>query len=76
MQTYTKFGKQATDTQPEHVVSMEPAYQRVCAIFNGVAIADSRRVMIQHESRHVPVYYFPWEDVRFDLMEPTERSTF
>ena len=76
MQTYVRYGKQASETQPEHLVSMELAYQRVRAIFNGVAVADSCRVMVQHESRHVPVYYFPREDVRFDLMEPTKHSTF
>ena len=53
----------------------EPSPRWVRAVFAGVTIADSRRVMLLHESKHLPIYYFPVEDVRTDLLVPTERRT-
>ena len=41
----------------------------------GEAIADSKNVLIMHETNHAPVYYFPFADVRMDLMAPTDNST-
>jgi uncharacterized protein (DUF427 family) len=51
----------------------ESSSRRVRAVFAGVTIADSRRVMLLHESKHLPIYYFPLEDVRTDLLLSTER---
>ncbi len=59
-------------TQP---IRVETSPRRVRAFFNHVAVADSRRVLLVLEQGHLPVYYFPPEDVRMDLLEPTERST-
>ena len=39
------------------------------------AIADSTNVQIMFETKHQPVYYFPMEDVRMDLMFATDLST-
>ena len=61
--------------EPEHLATMEAVPQRIRAIFNGEAIADSSRVMVMHETKHTPVYYFPFGDVRMDLLEPTDRGT-
>jgi uncharacterized protein (DUF427 family) len=47
----------------------------VRAIFNGETVADSRRVKLMHETGHLPVYYFPEEDIREDLLEPTDHTT-
>ncbi len=38
-------------------------------------MADSRRAMLLHESGHQPIYYFPPEDVRSELLEPSDRRT-
>ncbi len=53
----------------------EPCPKRVRACLGGVAVADSTRVRILFEDNHLPVYYFPSEDVRTDLLEPTSRSS-
>src|SRR5436305_872665 len=53
----------------------EDSRRRVRVIFNGVTVADSKRVMLLHEAGHLPVFYFPMEDVRMDLLEPTETTT-
>lgn len=49
--------------------------RRVRVEFNGTWIADSRRVLVLHETRHPPVFYFPPEDVRFDFLEKTALRT-
>jgi uncharacterized protein (DUF427 family) len=38
-------------------------------------VADSRRAFLLHESGLQPVYYFPPEDVRQDLLEPSDKHT-
>ncbi len=56
-------------------MAIEPSNQRIQAVFNGETIIDSRRAMIMQETRLAPVYYFPREDVRMDLLSPTERRS-
>ncbi len=66
----------ATVDEPEHLAVMEPTAKRVRVVFNGETIADSKRVLVMHETNHVPVYYFPIDDVRMDVMEATDHATF
>lgn len=54
---------------------LEPTPKRVRVIVGGEVIADSRRAFLLHESGHQPVYYFPPEDVRADVLEPSDRHT-
>ena len=53
----------------------QESQRRVRALFAGVTIADSTRVMLLHEFGYLPVFYFSMEDVRMDVMEPTQHST-
>src|SRR4029078_951428 len=57
------------------VVSVEPTVKRVREMFGGETVADSHRVLILFEQGHLPVYYIPLEDVREDLLEPSDRHT-
>jgi uncharacterized protein (DUF427 family) len=57
------------------VLYLEPTPRRVRVEVGGETIADSRRALLLHESGLQPVYYFPSEDVRLDLFEPTEHHT-
>jgi class 3 adenylate cyclase/uncharacterized protein (DUF427 family) len=43
--------------------------------FSGAAVADSSRVLVLHETRHSPVFYFPRADVRLELFEKTAQTT-
>ena len=54
-------------------VRTEPIAKRVRAFVGGVAIADSCRVMMMFETARLPVYYFPIEDVRTDLLVATSK---
>jgi uncharacterized protein (DUF427 family) len=60
-------------TQPR--VRTEPNHRRVRVFFGGEAVADSSRTVYLFETGHLPVYYFPRKDVRFDLLEPTGKHT-
>jgi uncharacterized protein (DUF427 family) len=51
-------------------VSIEASQRRVRALFGGVPVADSRRVLLAFEPRRMPVYWFPRKDVHADLLEP------
>jgi uncharacterized protein (DUF427 family) len=61
---------------PADGVRWEPSPRHVRALFNGETVADSRRVRLLLEPRHLPIFYFPLEDVRLDLLEPTDYHTF
>ena len=76
------FGNQSAGTfnfdtgilQP-HTLYFEDSPRRVRVMFGGETIADSKRVKLLHETGLLPVYYFPEEDVRMDLLEPTDHTT-
>ncbi len=55
-------------------IVVEPCPKRVRVQFGGEVIADSRRVLLLHERGLVPVYYFPWEDIRTLRFVPGERT--
>jgi uncharacterized protein (DUF427 family) len=56
-------------------IRVEPWPRRVRAMLGNVAVADSTRALLLLEKGHLPVYYFPPEDVRTDLMEATGKHT-
>lgn len=58
-----------------HTLYFEDCPKRVRAVFNGETVIDSRQVKILHETGHLPVYYFPEEDLRQDLLELSECTT-
>jgi len=47
----------------------------VRAFFGGQAIADSKRALLAFEPRRLPVYYFPVNDVRMELLRPSDFSS-
>ncbi len=53
----------------------EDSRRRVRVVFAEVTIAESKRVMRLHEFGRLPVYYFPMEEVRMDLLEVTDHQT-
>jgi uncharacterized protein (DUF427 family) len=61
---------------PTYLVEMEPLSKRVWVKFGEEIIADSVNALVMIETNHQPVYYFPRADLRMDLMERTEHSSF
>src|SRR5713226_370898 len=54
----------------------EDSRRRVRVVWASMTVADSTRVILLHEFGRLPVFYFPMQDVRMDLMEATEYHTF
>lgn len=61
------------DAKPPVIIV--PTTRRVRVMFSGKTIADSLCPVLMRETGHLPVYYFPREDVRRDLLEPTGHRT-
>ncbi|NUR89967.1 MAG: DUF427 domain-containing protein [Nonomuraea sp.] len=55
--------------QAVHEFRTEPAHRRVRTFYNGVAVADSAEAVLVMQAKHMPVYYFPAADVRWDLLK-------
>ncbi|HZQ86031.1 MAG TPA: DUF427 domain-containing protein [Acidimicrobiales bacterium] len=53
----------------------EPWPRRVRAFVGDVAVADSTRALILLERDHRPVFYFPPDDLRSELLEPSDTTT-
>jgi uncharacterized protein (DUF427 family) len=60
---------------PSQQIRVEQWPRRVRAVVGDVVVADSTRVLLLLERGHLPVYYFPADDVRTDVMEPTDKHT-
>ncbi len=64
-----------TRAPQHHTLYFEDSPRWVRVMFNGVTVADSKRIKLLHESGHLPVYYFPEEDVRMDLLQVSDHAT-
>jgi uncharacterized protein (DUF427 family) len=53
----------------------DPVPQRVRALFAKETVVDSKRAVLLHETGHLPVYYFPQDDVRPELIAPSSHTT-
>ena len=58
-----------------HTLYLEDSPRWVRVMLGGETVADSKRVKLLHETGHLPVYYFPIEDVRMDLLQESELTT-
>jgi uncharacterized protein (DUF427 family) len=57
------------------VIWWEDSPRHVRGMLGGEVVVDSRRVKLLHETGFLARWYFPREDVREDLLEPSERHT-
>jgi uncharacterized protein (DUF427 family) len=55
---------------------VEPALARIRVMFNVETIAETHRAMRVLETSHPPVYYIPPDDIRMELLTPTQQHTF
>jgi len=60
---------------PGWALYLEPTPKRIRVEVGGEVIADSRRAMLLHEGGQQPIYYFSPEDVRTELLVPSDRHT-
>ena len=62
-------------TPAGHSVVVEDSPRRLRIVFNGETVADSANAKLLHETKHLPIYYVPIEDVRMELLHKTDHST-
>jgi uncharacterized protein (DUF427 family) len=67
--------KSADISRPDSWRELEPSPRWVRVRFAGQIVADSKRVMLLREPGRLPVYYFPWEDVRPEILVPASHVT-
>jgi uncharacterized protein (DUF427 family) len=60
---------------PKHLLYFEDFPRRVRGVLGGQTVIDTTRGKMLYESSLPPVFYFPIEDVRRDLIEPTDHTT-
>ena len=58
-----------------HTITTETAAGRVRVAFAGETVADSTKAVVLRESGLPPVFYFPPDDVRSDLLSTTDLHT-
>ena len=61
---------------PQYEITSEPIGAPVTVSFDGTVIAETSGAVWLHETKHHPVLYVPRADVRFDLLEETDQSTY
>jgi uncharacterized protein (DUF427 family) len=52
----------------------EPSARWVRVKFGGEFVADSRNTLLVWDKHYIPTYFFPQDDVRMDLLEPSGKS--
>jgi uncharacterized protein (DUF427 family) len=63
------------ETPEQGAILWDPVPQRIRAVFAKEVVLDSTRAKLLHETGHLPVYYFPQDDVRMELLEASEKRT-
>ena len=67
--------KPAVRSHSGYRLIIEPGRRRVRAVVGGETMAESDRVLVMHETGYRPVTYVPREDVRMDLLRPSDLRT-
>ena len=62
--------------RPDYRVDLLPRRNRVVVRSDGTVIAESLHPLLVDEQDHGLVFYLPRDDVRMDLLEPTETVTY
>jgi len=61
---------------PAHKLLMHEFPRRVRATFGGQTVVDTTRAMLLHETGLAPQVYVPLDDIRADLIQPTDHHTY
>ena len=57
------------------VLYFDPVPYRLRGVFAGETVFDTLGAKLLYETAHLPVYYVPEEDLRHDLLEPSDKQT-
>src|SRR5262249_56214985 len=67
--------KGARDPPTGSVLYFDPVPYRLRGTFGGETVFDTLGAKLLYETAHLPVYYVPEDDLRHDLLEPSETHT-
>ncbi|POX52351.1 hypothetical protein C3489_18040 [Streptomyces sp. Ru71] len=59
-----------------HTITVERSDRHVRVVHDGHVIAESDRTLVLRETGCPPRYYLPAEDVRLDLLAPSDTHTY
>ena len=68
--------KKAAHAVGAHRVSTHPTTQHVVVTLGGAVLADSRRAVALEESGLPTRYYLPREDIRMELLTPSDTTSY
>jgi uncharacterized protein (DUF427 family) len=57
------------------LIYFEDSPRRIRARLGGETVVDSRHAKLLHEHGHLPIYYFPADEVRMDLLVASDKHT-
>src|SRR4051794_2307191 len=63
------------DLRREGLLYLEPSPRRIRGVTGGETVVDSRSARMLHEHGSLPIYIFPREEVRTDLLDPSATRT-
>lgn len=61
---------------PKHPITTEPYAGRAVIKVGGRVVADSGKAIVLREAAYPPVIYIPRDDVKMELLERSEHSTY
>ncbi|MFJ8201178.1 DUF427 domain-containing protein [Streptomyces sp. NPDC096152] len=59
-----------------HTITIEPSGGHVRVVHDGRVLAESDRALVLRETGCPPRYYLPPQDVRLDLLTPSDSHTY
>ncbi len=69
------FTERGFEKRPGYPMSFHPVANRVRVNFAGAVVVDTSNAMRMEEDGHQPVYYFPRDEIRMELLTPTPHSS-
>jgi uncharacterized protein (DUF427 family) len=63
------------DLRRDGLLYLEPSPRRIRGVAGVETVIDSRSVRMLHEHGRLPIYLFPRDEVRTDLLEPSDTRT-
>ena len=68
--------RQRLEPGPDHPITVSPSDTRVLVTRGGTTIADTGEAQVLREAGYPEVMYVPRKDVRMELLEPTDHTTY
>jgi uncharacterized protein (DUF427 family) len=64
------------EPSPQHPITVEPTSARVTVMAGDTPVADTTAALALREADYPAVYYIPLADVRFEVLRPSDHTTY